>query len=71
MMVRSFSSDRCQGAGTHYECQQVGICFTQVAPTDCGFVFGLGSGVKDPIEGNWLDCYGLLREAEEELAAVL
>jgi hypothetical protein len=35
------------------------------------FRFGLFARAKDPIEGNWLDCYRLLREAEKELAAAL
>ena len=39
------------------------------SPYRLWFRFDLGSGVKDPIQGNGLDCQRLLHQAEEELAA--
>jgi hypothetical protein len=39
------------------------------SPYRLWFRFGLGSGVKNPIEGNWFDRYSLLHEAKEDLAA--
>ena len=46
------------------------ICFTQVTPT-LWFRFRRGFGVKNPIQGNRLDCHRLLYEAEEEPATTL
>jgi hypothetical protein len=39
------------------------------SPYRMWFRVGFDSGVKDPSQGNRLDCQGLLHEAEEELAA--
>jgi hypothetical protein len=50
---------------------QVGYLLDSSSPYRLWFGFGFGSGVKNPIQGNRFDGYGLLQEAEEELAAAL
>ena len=47
----------------------VGYLLDSGSPYRLWFRFGFGSGVNNPIQGNGLDCYGLLHEAEEELVA--
>ena|SRR5206468_2715188 len=47
----------------------VGYLLDSPSPYRLWFRFDLPSGVKDSIQGNGLDCQGLLHEAKEELAA--
>jgi len=42
----------------------VGYLLDSGSPYRLWFRFGFGSGVNNPIQGNGLDCYGLLHEAE-------
>src|SRR5712691_3011524 len=49
--------------------QEVGYLLDSGSPYRLWFRFGFGAGVNNPIQGNGLDCYGLLHETEEELAA--
>src|SRR5436190_17409065 len=46
-----------------------GYLLDSPSPYRLWFRFDLPSGVKDSIQGNGLDCQGLLHEAKEELAA--
>ena len=54
---------------SHVKIATDGYLLDSPSPYRLWFRFDLPSGVKDSIQGNGLDCQGLLHEAKEELAA--